>query len=65
MVVQVGEQLPVRGELFLQLGALFRGQVFEHLGGAIPVNLAHDSRIRVPGWTTEASRHSALDPDIP
>lgn len=54
MVVQVAEQLPVGGELLLQPGPLFRGQVLEHLGGAITVNLAHDSRIPVRGRTTEA-----------
>jgi hypothetical protein len=64
MVVEVGEHLPVHSELFVQPGALFRGQVFEHLGGAIPVNLAHGSRISLRRWTIEASRHSALDPDI-
>lgn len=65
MVVQVGEQLPVRGELFLQPGALFRGQVFEHLSGAIPVNLAHDSRIPVPGMDDHSGhdiRRSILTP---
>jgi hypothetical protein len=47
MVVEVGEQLPVRDELFLKPGAIFRGQLFEHLGGAGLVNLAHSSKIPV------------------
>jgi hypothetical protein len=45
MVVQIDKQLSICGELLLEPGALLGGQLVGHLSGAIPVNLAHSSRI--------------------
>lgn len=49
ILVKVGERLLVGDELLLQPGAVLQGKIFKHLGGAIPVNLAHNSRISIIG----------------
>jgi hypothetical protein len=49
IVVEVGEQLPIGDELFLQPGAILGRQILKHLGREIPINLAHNLRIPTMG----------------
>ena len=67
MVVEVGEKLPVDGELLLEPGAVILGHLDGHPRGASAVNLAHTSRTSVR-WTRLARvkrhEHSAPEPQV-
>lgn len=44
MVVEIDEQLPVGGQMFIQPGALLGGQVLEKLLSRDALGLAHDEQ---------------------
>lgn len=57
MIVELGEQVPLGGELPLQRGALFCREVIDGLGGALPAHVPRKPRIPMPERTLTLIGH--------